>query len=216
MLANMKLAILCYMTLLGIAASENCHTDRRNCHTDRRIETVQKCITDCPFANLEEAMNNASENGLKVWTAFHHPRKALPVYLVVKYWAYDASGHKIYETYLWTSNSIYFAIPPHVFGFISLFVGILDYDHTGEVDLTLPLRCSCWLNGSMYFTEKECSVMNYLEILTEKVSRICQVIAWMHEPSQQIIATWTLKVLITHYHNGPSSKPPPSTTFAAI
>ena len=168
----MKTAILCYVTLLGIAAFENCQTDSRT-------ETVQNCISNCSFPILEDAMNSKT-NGLKVWTTFHHPRKALPVYLVVKYSVYVRSDHEFYkknETYLWTSNSIYFAIPPHVFGFISLFVGILDDDHTGEVHLTLPSWCSCWLNGSIYYTEKECSVMNYLEILTEKVSRICQLIA---------------------------------------
>ena len=195
----MKTAILCYVTLLGIAASENCQTDSRT-------ETVQYCIRQCPFPILERAMNN-EENGLKVWTAFHHPRKALPVFLVVKYSGNVFSDHEFYkknETYLWTSNSIYFAIPPHVFGFISLFVGILDEDHTGEVHLILPLLCSCWLNGSMYFIDNDCSVMNYLEILTEKVSMPVDCMECMNP-----VYLDTESANAYHYHNTPSSAPPP-------
>ena len=155
-------ALLCFIALLGTATAEN---------SDNKTEIVQECIGECPFSTLEGAMSKEG-NQLNLWIAFHHPRAALPHYLVVTYSANVTSDHDYYnttETYLWTANSVYFIIPRHVFGFLSLFLGILDKDHTGEVSLTLPEQCSCWLNGSLYFTNRESSTMNYLEILTEKV-----------------------------------------------
>ena len=71
-------------------------------------------------------------------------------------------------TYLWTSNSIYFVVPPQVFAFLSLFLGVLDNDHIGSVALTIPDNCSCWLEVG-YQTEHSCASLNYLEVLTEKV-----------------------------------------------
>ena len=164
------LAVLLYcMALLSTVVPEDCQSD------DNRIELVQECITSCPFSTLERAMYE-EENHLNIWNAFHHPREALPQYLVVNYLTNATSHHELYNNkeynntiYLWTSNSIYFVIPPHMFAFISLFLGMLDDDHTGEVHLTLPENCSCWLNGCLYFTDFANSTMNYLEILTEKV-----------------------------------------------
>ena len=159
---NMKAifaALLCFIVLLGTATAGNCD------------ENVQDCIAECPFSMLEGAMYE-EENQLKLWTTFHHPRGALPHYLVVNYSANVTSDHEYYntnETYLWTSNSIYLIIPPHTFGFLSLFMGMLDEDHIGEVFLTLPEQCSCWLNGDLYCTDRENSKLNYMEILTEKV-----------------------------------------------
>ena len=162
---NMKAifaALLCCIVLLGTATAGN---------SDNKTEIVQECIAECPFSMLEGAMYE-EENQLNLWTTFHHPRAALPHYLVVKYSANVTIDHEYYnttETYLWTANSVYFIIPHHVFGFLSLFMGILDKDHIGEVSLTLPEKCSCWLDGDLYFTNRENSKLNYLEILTEKV-----------------------------------------------
>ena len=163
--SNMKVilaTLLCFIVLLGTATAENC---------DKKTEIVQDCIAECSFSTLERAMYE-EENHLNLWIAFHHPRGALPLFLVVNYSANVTSDHDYYnttETYLWTSNSVYLIIPPHVFGFLSLFMGILDEDHRGEVSLTLPEQCSCWLNSSLYCTERENSKLNYMEILTEKV-----------------------------------------------
>ena len=168
--SNMKAifaTLLCIIALLGTARAGNC---------DNQTENVQDCIAECPFSTLEKAMYE-EESQLNLWIAFHHPRGALPHYLVVTYAANVTSDHEYYnktETYLWTSNSVYFIIPPHVFGFLSLFMGILDEDHTGEVSLTLSEECSCWLDGSLYCTDRENSKMNYLEILTEKVMYVQQ------------------------------------------
>lgn len=152
----------CWIVLLGTATPGN---------SDNQTEIVQECIAECPFSTLEGAMYE-EENRQNLWTTFHHPRGALPQYLVVTYSANVTNDYEYYnitETYLWTSNSVYFIVPPHVFGFLSLFMGILDEDHTGKVSLTIPEGCICWLNGSLYFTDREKSMMNYLEILTEKV-----------------------------------------------
>lgn len=156
---------LCCMALVGIAEPETDYLTR--------IKKVEACTEKCPFSTLEGEMLK-EENRLKLWTTFHHPREAFPHFLVVKYSnvSSDHEYHNTTETYLWTSNSIYFVIPPHVFGLLSLFLGMLDDDHTGEVHLTLPQQCSCWLDGDMYFKDRNGSVMNHLEILTEVVS-IC-------------------------------------------
>ena len=155
------MAVLLYcMALLSTAVPEKCKRENQT-------ELVQECSTNCSFSTLEGAMHE-EKNQLSLWITFHHPREAIPHYLVVNYSANATSYHN--ETiYLWTSNSIYFVIPPHVFALLSLFMGMLDDDHTGEVYLTLPQQCSCWLDNDLYITNKTDSVMNYLEILTEKV-----------------------------------------------
>ena len=91
--------------------------------TDNITESVDDCIAQCPFSTIEGAMNEEG-NQLNLWIAFHHPRRSFPQYLVVKYSANVTSDDEYYnkmETYLWTSNSIYFIIPPHVF---SSFCGV--------------------------------------------------------------------------------------------
>ena len=174
--------ILCCMALLGIAAPED----------DVRKMMVEECIEKCPFSTLEGEMLK-EDNRLKLWTTFHHPREAFPHFLVVNYMAVGSDEK---ETYLWTSNSIYFVIPPHVFGLVSLFLGMLDNDHTGEVDLILHENCSCWLDGFMYFENREDSLMNHLEILTEMVCMCIDVdvkkeIMHVHEPVQELVNTLT-------------------------
>ena len=155
----MLLRWLYCMALLSTAVPEDCQRENQT-------ELVQECIANCSFSTLEGAMYE-EENHLSLWITFHHPREALPHYLVVKY---STNANK--TIYLWTSNSIYFVIPPHVFALLSLFMGMLDDDHTGEVNLTLPQQCNCWLEKDVYITNKKGSVMNYLEILTEKVCLI--------------------------------------------
>ena len=168
-------ALLSCIVLLGIATPGTCQIDNRT-------ESVEDCIAQCPFSTLEGAMNE-EKNRLNLWIAFHHPRKSFPQYLAVKYSADVTSDDEYYnktETYLWTSNSIYFIIPPHVFSFLSLFIGALDDVHAGETKLTLPEQCSCWLNGDLYCIETRCSETNYIEILTEKVIIICMAVRRLH------------------------------------
>lgn len=129
------------------------------------------CIAKCPFWTLEQAMRT-EENQYNIWTTFHHPRKALPQLVVVKYVVnnpdfYSSNGC---DTYIWTSNSIYFVIRPQVFGLLSIFLGVLDSDHTGRVQLNIPENCSCWINTTTrYEKDDDNATLNYLEVLTEKV-----------------------------------------------
>ena len=159
-------ALLSCMVLLSIAIPGSCQMVNRT-------ESVEDCIAQCPFSTLEGAMYEEG-NQLNLWIAFHHPRKSFPQYLVVTYSVNVTSDDEYCnktdsEIYLWTSSSIYFIIPPQVFSFLSLFIGALDDVHAGETNLTLPIECSCWLNGDLYCVDERCSEMNYLEILTEKV-----------------------------------------------
>ena len=139
-------------------------------------EEICECISNCPFSTLDSAMNT-DENQYKLWTAFHHPREALPQWLVVSYSTdslpinEDAIKCNNTGTYLWTSNSIYFVVPPQVFGVLTLFLGVLDDDHTGSVALTIPDNCSCWLQVE-YLIENDDATLNYLEVLTERVCDI--------------------------------------------
>ena len=161
-----------FALLVGIQLMVASATDN-SCHlspcSDSDKEEICECISNCSFRTLETEMWTA-ENQYKLWTTFHHPREAFPQLLVVRYSTNSSSGNQTCNdnVYLWTSNSIYFVVPPHVFGMLTLFLGILDDDHTGTVNLTLPDNCSCWLSSS-YKTDDELSTMNYLEVLTEKV-----------------------------------------------
>ena len=93
---------------------------------------------------------------------------------MVKY-STNNSDFNISATYLWTSNAIYLVFPPHMFVLLSLFLGVLDGDHTGCVNLTIPDNCSCWLKKQYYQSEDNHATLNRLEVLTEKVSYCLQL-----------------------------------------
>ena len=131
-------------------------------------DLVYSCTSQCPFSTLESAMMEDEGNQYNLWTTFHHPRGAFPQYLAVNYIVNNSFSNDTNRvTYLWTSNSIYFVIPPQVFGFLSLFLGVLDHDHIGSVNLTIPEECSCF--NDFYEKERDNARYNYLEVLTEKV-----------------------------------------------
>ena len=159
------------VTLLFHGSVEAAPTSTENVCTDSD-ETAynNKCVTQCNFLTLEKAMKE-DLNQYKLWTTFHHPREAFPQLLVVKYFANMTDNNTACnnDTYLWSSNAIYFVVPPHIFGLLSLFLGILDKYHTGSVNLTIPDECACWLDKDLYFTDSNNSTLNYLEVLTEKV-----------------------------------------------
>ena len=160
-----KLCLLVFLAVWqGIIASKSSCTEKDVCFNSR--EGVCGCVSDCPFSDLEKAMNG-TENQYRLWTTFHHPREAFPHLLVVQY---STDNYSAYDTYLWTSNAIYFVIPPHIFGLLSLFLGVLDSDHTGCVNLTIPQHCACWLEGRFYQSEDNNATLNHLEVLTERVS----------------------------------------------
>ena len=152
-----------------VASKSSCTEEDMFFHSQ---EGVCGCALRCPFSHLEKAMMRG-ENQYKLWTTFHHPREAFPQLLVVKYSTIN-SDFNISATYLWTSNAIYLVIPPHMFGLLSLFLGVLDGDHTGRVNLTLPENCSCWLK-EQYQSKDDYATLNRLEVLTEKVSYCLQL-----------------------------------------
>ena len=156
-------------SLQGIVSS--CDENVDFCFDSEENSEVCECIANCPFSTLEAAMNEKN-NQFRIWTTFHHTREAFPHFLVVNYFANETScsTNRTKQTYLWTSNSIYFVIPPHVFGFLSLFLGTLDDDHTGDVNLMLPKECSCWLKrNNCNDSKSEIASRNYLDVLTQKV-----------------------------------------------
>ena len=127
-------------------------------------ESVDDCAKLCPFSTFEEAIKT-EPNRYKLWTAFHYPREFFPQLLVVSYSlnvSDNNTAYNINDTYL---NTIYLVFPLHMF---SLFLGVLDKQHRGEVNLTLPCECTCWLEVEFY-TNSDNSTLNYLEVLTEKV-----------------------------------------------
>lgn len=154
--------------VITVAAYSDCGCQTDVCG-DEKSKGVCGCASECPFSTLEMAMNTG-QNQYKLYTTFHHPRGAFPQMVLVRYAlndTYDCSVDLNCTTYIWTSNSIYLVIRPHVFGLLTLFLGLLDNDHTGCVNLTIPEKCKCWLYN--YETEDENSTLNYLEVLTEKV-----------------------------------------------
>jgi hypothetical protein len=159
------------VTLLFHGSVEAAPTSTENVCTDSD-ETAynNKCVSQCNFLTLEKAMKE-DLNQYKLWTTFHHPREAFPQLLVVKYFANmtDNNTASNNDTYLWSSNAIYFVVPPHIFGLLSLFLGVLDKYHTGSVNLTIPDECACWLDKDLYYTDNNNSTLNYLEVLTEKL-----------------------------------------------
>lgn len=134
---------------------------------------ICECATNCPFLSIESAMSQG-ENQYKLYTTFHHPREAFPQLVVVRYTVNntmsDCSNDLNCNTYIWTSNSIYLVIRPQVIGLLSLFLGVLDDDHTGCVNLTIPEECACWLE--FYEEAGDRATLNHLEVLTEKVYTI--------------------------------------------
>ena len=168
------LVILILTIIYGSVAADS------NCTEYVSIDSTEDCAKLCPFLMLEEAMRT-EPNHYRLWTAFHPPREAFPQLLVVHYDVTDNhTRYNMTDTYLWSSNAIYFVIPPHIFGLLSLFLGVLDEFHTGEVYLTLPCECACWLEVDKYnesdnstlvdcHTDDNMTTLNYLEVLTEKV-----------------------------------------------
>lgn len=161
-MSRTKLAVSIVLLMLAVplVSGQNCSETIVCSDTE---EDLCQCIFQCPFDVLEDAMQNGT-NQYKIWSTFHHPREALPLVLSVTYRAHDRS-----DVYLWTSNTIYFVITPQVFGLLSLFLGYLDDDHTGCLDLELPNNCSCWLVDDIYQEDDNKAIFNYLEVLTEKV-----------------------------------------------
>ena len=158
--------------LITASTSDNYFCSSSSSENERE---VCDCALNCSFATLESTMLT-DDNQYRLWTTFHHPRKAFPQLLVVTYYTehsffMDSDNETTKATYLWTSNSIYFVVPPQVFGLLTLFIGVLDNDHTGSVDITIPDNCSCWLSVP-YITADNDATLNYLEVLTEKV-KLC-------------------------------------------
>lgn len=167
-----KMTTLVLLLLLAasqqLMAVSNCDCPEDVC-SDSNVG-VCSCAAECPFTTLESAMMRG-ENQYRLWTTFHNPREAFPQLVLVRYTlnntVSDCSINLNCDTYMWTSNAFYFVVRPQVFGLLSLFLGILDDDHTGCINLTIPEECACWL---YYYQEDDsAAVLNYLEVLTEKV-----------------------------------------------
>ena len=103
---------------------------------------------------------------IQSWTTFFPPREAQSLFVVVKYQIINSNTS---IDYIWTTASFTLIHPPHIFGIISLFFGLVEEDRIQNVTIRLPVSCRGLLTPEYGHTNEEAE-RNFLEVLTQRVS----------------------------------------------
>ena len=148
-------AFLLTIQLLGCCVTVQCANNS---------DIYSDCETN--FTTLENAMIHTSDNAYKLWTTFFPPREGASLFVVVTYQIINSTTS---IDYIWTTASFALIHPPHVFGMISLFFGLVEEDRIQNVTVQLPESCQDLLTPDYELTNEEAE-SNFLEVLTQRVS----------------------------------------------